>query len=914
MSNNYLPFSTAPVTRGAGVSTVSHQHAHHQHQHHVASASSNGLIDGMLPPSLATRSPSVPSAAVIGRGVGGSMLPYPIPTPQSQQQQHAASVAMMNACGPTGTGGVGMPSSGPAVPAPRSAAALLAETTGAPPPPPAPSRAASNPAGMATVTGGGVSAGIAATAATAPLLGAPSVTTHTPPSAAVATATPEPTTALSATTLMSPTFKAFTTSASAVLSSMMDVDPMVSPVENVGGAAAAAIGVSSEPARLPAINPHSRIEIQLTLSSTQERADADDDGAFGFEEQSREDCTSDCLAQVLMALKSLDSYAYPQEDCLEREAKEWYGFILDCGSPHRAAVALKAKMSQLIDNDLSMMLEGLAGAIIYYNIWSVASLFGVSEKKTLCHLVLRIILKMLVAHRRAPHNAERYVSVLLKMLIVGWVSIKGILDTVELCLQNEELIHIGLRILIHGFHKLQSASELRTALDARPRLARRLAEVCTTDPALEIEVTLVTRWWRNTPPSICGSVPMENPQVNIPFSPVTCMEYFPIRDEVVTGDMRGVVTLWGPPMSSRQPSVKNALGLQHISVRQRGVVPLPMDCVPIAMAGQRLDGQYLAIAGMPLKSRKPYSKYSEQPPTRPGSTPAPAIATTAIDSVMDGAGAAGDATGLLTGAAAGTGNAGAIIVITCNENSLRWTKGEIVMRPPGIALTAITAFRNSIVAVGESAVSAAAAAATSISGGGSGSGILSGNASAPHRLSFVDVVNGVAMRQIPKAHDNYITALTVLEESSYVLLSGGRDAAVKMWDPRSREDTPVVNTALCKKALHNETTISSLHTAGYSIITTDVNGAMVVWDLRNMATPHKRHQFAYPIVDATLIQDNRAAIATSRGIVTVSLDTLEPEDLFYDKGACTRLLANDTGDLLFAAWGSELDVCGVSGR
>ncbi|CAM45135.1 conserved hypothetical protein [Leishmania braziliensis MHOM/BR/75/M2904] len=681
-----------------------------------------------------------------------------------------------------------------------------------------------------------------------------------------------------------------------MLSAMAKADGLEDPVESAGSAAAAAATTATPlaRARAPIVNPHTNVEIQFTLPTTQEHVDVDDGEAFDFEDEA-DDSVMDILSKIVRSMKETDCHD-DHEAFLERRGKAWYSLIFDNGDARQAATAIKAKISQLADDELRVMLDCLACAIIYYNTWGAVMHLGFQETATLRHLVLRIVLKMLVTHRCVPCVAEKYVVVLLKMLIVGWVSMKGILDTVELCLQHDELIHIGLRIIEHCFHKSRRVFELRTALAARPRFARRLAELYATEPRFELDVTLATRWWRGMPPTIYCSVPMENSQGDSLSSPVTCMAYFGVRDEIVTGDMSGAVTLWGPPGSSRHTSPKNPLGLTRVSVRPRGVVPLPMNCVPVAMAGQRLDGQYLAIAGMPLKSQRPYSKYCVRPAAGPSSTPisaTTAMATT--DSAVDTVGGAGDA-------AAGASNAGAIIVITCNENSIRWNKGEIVMRPPGISLTAITAFRNSIVAVGESAVSA----------GGPGASILSSNASAPHRLSFVDVMNGSVMRQIPKAHDDYITALTVLEDSSYVLLSGGRDAAMKMWDPRSREDTPVVNTALCTDALHHETTISSIHTVGYNIITADVYGAMVVWDLRNMAAPRKRHHFLYPIADVTLIRKNRAVVATTRGVVTVALDTLEPQDLYYEKPLCTRLLANDVGNLLFMARESELDVFAVS--
>ncbi|KAG5479092.1 hypothetical protein LSCM1_02940 [Leishmania martiniquensis] len=899
MNNSYSPFSTAPGARAAGLSPAYHQHLH---QHHASSSNSNGLLDGMHPPTLGALSPGVTTAAVVGRGGGGGMLPYPIPPPQSQQQQqHVTTVSMLNACCPTGTPTVGIPSSGPAVPAPRSAATLRAEATGAPPPPPAPSRVAGNAVAAGTLAGG-----INTPTAAAPLHGASSVQTVTPSLAA-----PEPTAAASAAALVSPTFKAFTTSAAALLSLIAEADEATGSTESTGGgvststaavapAAATAAGATTATwasAQSAAISPHSNVEIQFTLPTAQERVSTDDGDAFGFEEDSEEDYVTDFVTQVLVSIKAADgSNAFEGID-LETRGRDWYELILDSGDAPKAAAALKAKISQSTASDLCRLLEGVASALICHNIWGTALHLGIQERATLRHLVLRVALKKLFQHRSMPYEAENYVVVLVKLLTVGWVRLKGLLDTIELCLQHDELIYIGLRIIQHSLHKSQRLLEFRAALEARPRLARRLAELYTTDPRFELDVALVARQMREIPPTIFCSAPMERSKGNSLPSPVTCMAYFGVRDEVVTGDMSGAVTLWGPPGSYRQPSAKNPLGSIQVHVRPRGVVPLPMNCVPVAMAGQRLDGQYLAIAGMPFKSRKPYSRYCGKSAVRLPSTPAPAGTLAAVD-VADGAGAGGD----------GTGNAGAIIVITCNENSVRWNKGEIVMRPPGIALTAITAFRNSIVAVGESAVRAAATAASS----GPGSGILSGNASAPHRLSFVDVMNGSVVRQIPKAHSGYITALTVLEESGYVLLSGGRDAAVKMWDPRSRDDTPVVNTALCTGVPHHETTISSIHTAGYGIITTDVYGAMAVWDIRSMTAPSKRHSFAYPIADATLIQQNRAAIATTRGIVTVSLDTLEPLDWYYDKGLCTRLLANDAGNLLFMARESMLDVFAVA--
>jgi hypothetical protein len=321
------------------------------------------------------------------------------------------------------------------------------------------------------------------------------------------------------------------------------------------------------------------------------------------------------------------------------------------------------------------------------------------------------------------------------------------------------------------------------------------------------------------------------------------------------------------------------------------VVPLPLDCVPVAMAGQRIDGQYLAIAGMPYKTRKPYNKHCEKEDATPQSG-----VVVANGSVISGNTSVGGGTANRSAAAAppqrcaearSAAAVGTITIITCNENSIRWNKGEVIQRPAGVALTAITAFRNSIVAVGESVVQSCGAGAAP--------------AASPHRLSFVDVTCGTVMRQILNAHDDYITSLNVLDEGSYVLLSGGRDAAVKLWDPRSREESPVVNTALCTAESSHCSTITAMCTAGYNILSTAVDGSLLMWDLRSMEAPQLRRELGYPIVDAALIERQRAVVATSRGIIAVSLDSLEPLDMYFRHSAYSHVVANMTGELLFTA-------------
>lgn len=712
--------------------------------------------------------------------------------------------------------------------------------------------------------------------------------------------------------LVTAAFQPFTPAAAAMLGSMTDGEPL-----SGAAATAAAPSAASPPpsAAAPAassvavVNPHSKVEVEFSLPAVAESGSA----MWGTDVDTDEDPWDDTLLGFLVSLKSGGGprpEARDRESMMEDESQRWCLHLLHHRDPCAAAAAIQADLAKHTGNELNCALECLAGAMVMNDMWSILPFISPRLRRTLRLLTLRFVLKQLIGFGAEPQSADRYAAVLAKMVAIRWVTVTGAVKLVDQLLEHAELAEVGVRTVATLLLKSQNVVAVRAELQARPRIALRLAKLYETSRSLELDVAVLCRWWRGIPPSLCGEAPLlhapDTPGGGL--APVTTMAYFAGRDELVTGDMSGAVTLWGPPTSIRE---KTALGVglkTRVVVHPRGVVPLPMNCVPVAMAGQRLDGQYLAIAGMPLKGRKPYSQYNRAVKettamTRSATTtPLASVHNRGAASAASADAGGGDAVPSLPLAApAESLAAGAIIVITCNENSIRWNKGEIIMRPPGVAITAITAFRNSIVAVGESVVSCAAP----------GPAIADPAAAAPHRLSFVDVVNGTVMRRVPQAHDDFITAMTVLEESSYVLLSGGRDAAVKLWDPRSREDCPVVNTALCVDAPHHETTISTLHTYGFNILSTDVDGVVAVWDLRKMAAPQLRREVCLPIADATLLHANRAALATPRGVVTIALDTLHQLDLGYERGSCTHVLANDAGTVLFTANDSNVTMLAV---
>ncbi|KPI89437.1 hypothetical protein ABL78_1473 [Leptomonas seymouri] len=972
MSSNYFAFSTDPGAHALGAPVTGM--LGHPSGHNNNSSGANGMVDSMLP----QHGVGLPGGMLSGAN-GGGMLPYagppsqsrqPPPTqpqqqrppPQqrpSQQQSHFMTNSILNSgstvippsslwlsannlsVGGNGTGSAG----GPAVPAPRSTATLIAEATGAPPPPPAPSRNAlignanpqppPQPSQTSTATiaaSGGVMAlgncvssqslnavspptppvgisapiGVAAAAASGVTgVGGAAVSRG----GAVSPVAVENTSSF-ATSFMSPSFKAFTTSAATMLSTQGAA--AASRMDNVSTAAvegAAALletvhsGRCSPPAATSAavpvatgLSPFGHVEVQCTLP-TRERGDTgmNESGLDPwYPTQDIEDELGQ-LGYIFACLSNLDDDGIPGCTTVSTaNMDEGNNHHLDLFYNSNLRVAA-AKVCKLIEENrhdtskLRLTFREVTLAVISGGVYKVILYLPRLEAVTLRYSVVKYLLESLVHDHRREMDVEKPAKDFASLVDLGLVSAAGFAAVVDTFLSHEAMVPVALRLLTFGLGSVDMGKTVREALEAVPRIAQQLHELYAHSPQYEVDVALITRLWQREKPLLFGSL-----QLQTTFSsndcPVTCMSYFGVRDELITGHMNGSVVLWGAPQMVREKSRGSSFSLSRPIIRPRGVVPLPLDCVPVGMAGQRIDGQYLAIASMPYKSRKPYLRFCA---TGEAKAPTGSKAADTADSNNASTSADSNSTQSTYRREASNGaGVGAIIVITCNENSIRWNKGEVIMRPAGVALTAITAFRNSIVAVGESMVqwatpSAAAVAAAAVA--------------SPHRLSFVDVAGGTVMRQIPKAHDDYITALNVLDDGSYVLLSGGRDAAVKLWDPRSREDTPVVNTALCTGVPTHNSTITAMCTMGYNIVSTAVDGSMLVWDLRSMEAPRVRHELAYPIVDVALLGGKHAVTATSRGLITVSLDTLEPLDMRSCNTGYSHVIANNTGELLFTA-------------
>lgn len=948
MSNNtYYAFSTAPGTHSSGPPMPGMHGQPNSVHHNPGPGNANaGMHDGMLP--------------LLGANTSGDMVAYPVPSSQQQQQQHQPVHTSRFNLGP-GMGsapfhGAALPASpagavntgggalgGPAVPAPRSTATLIAEVTGAPPPPPARSRsslsgtslssvpaagmtAASGTAGMPTGVaghGGTMSApgGIHMATPPAPTT-ASSITTGTktprmlPAGGAVAAPrTPTGSDPATATTsLVSTSFKAFTTSAATMLSTLGNAGASrdgAGAAATEGSASSAGAARSCADRGVGELSPFSRVEVRLTQENCDPPASdfaaaaAVEDGAATWdptvETAFEVDPTSLFLATFTIGDHEEEAFSHLEEaDQGDRERLD----LIDLLNPPKSAALIGARLDDCLKRrvEIQSTLFNLTLAIVAGEGYELVPLLPVRHAMPLRYSLVYHLLTRLLDARRSLSTASPYIKGLAAMLDCGSINARSYAAMVDMFLQHDDLVPVVLRLLATGLSKDRQQDNLRAALKTTPRIAQRLRAIYTENPSYEVDVALVTRLWDNAVPFLNATVPFET-SFEKSQCPVTCMSYFGVRDELISGHMNGSVVLWGPPQMVRDTKAGSFLPQTRAVIRPRGIVPLPLDCIPVGMAGQRMDGQYLAIASMPYKSRKPYAAFCDAPPS--GAAAAGRIGRAETESGDRGETNAAQRRDGMAGAAANGGGGGgagvgAIIVITCNENSLRWNKGEVILRPPGVALTAITAFRNSIVAVGESVVkptsrlvSAAAVAAAAVAS--------SAATSSQNRLSFVDVAHGTVMRQIPKAHDDYITSLNVLEEGSYVLLSGGRDAAVKLWDPRSREDTPVVNTALCTDAMAHTSTISAICPTGYNIVTSAVDGSLLVWDLRSMAAPQVRHKLDSPVVDLALLDSKYAVAATSRGLITLALDTLDPLDMRYNENGFLHVLPNSTGELVFAA-------------
>ncbi|KPA85729.1 hypothetical protein ABB37_00097 [Leptomonas pyrrhocoris] len=983
MSNHYFAFSTAPGAHAPGASVTGM--LGHPSNHSHSSSNNNGMAEGML-----SQHGSGSPGSMISGGNGGGMLSYAGPPSQSRQQQlqppsqqqrppqqrpsqqplrfvansmlnpgavmFPTSSSQLSANGPGVVMNANCPAGvgGPAVPAPRSAATLIAEATGAPPPPPAPSlgvhasnsnppppppppsssnasvSAAVAPVGVMTLGGSVNPSSVSMATPPAPLAGI-----NTPMSAAVAAAgaggsvalsggSVSPVTADNASSfgasLVSPSFKAFTTSVATMLSTQ-GAAPDAAARGNDGtsaSAANAAVGLletahdghGAPPVTTTAaaaagacdrLSRFSHVEVELTLTGCGRRDTiTSEDGSVQWDPAQDVDDELDELGYLLATIccdGDDDSVSYTMHSLQDMDYGRSYAVDVFTGSDVKSAAA---NICKIIDKrqsdtaDLRAAIQGLTFAIVSQDEFRVLLHLPRQEALTLRYSILKYLLERLVRDHRRSADVDTFGKKFTSMMNLGLVRSMELAAVIDTFLQHETMVSAALRLIALGLSSVNADKGVRAALEGVPRIAQRLHEVYARNRKYEVDVALITRLWQRKEPVLYGCLELES-NFHRGNCPVTCLSYFGVRDELISGHMNGSVVLWGAPQMVREKPHGGLFAVPRPAVRPRGVVPLPLDCVPVGMAGQRIDGQYLAIASMPYKSRKPYLPYCTGVEARAatGSTDSDAAENINKASTF----AKGNTTPSATRREAPNGaGVGAIIVITCNANSIRWNKGEVIMRPAGVALTAITAFRNSIVAVGESAVlratpSADAAAAAMAS---------------PHRLSFVDVACGTVLRQILSAHDDYITALNVLDEASYVLLSGGRDAAVKLWDPRSREDSPVVNTALCTGAPTHNSTITAMCTTGYNIVSTAMDGSMLVWDLRSMEAPQVRHELDYPIVDVTLITGKRAVAATWRGLITVSLDTLEPLDMRESDRGYSHVMSNNTGELVFTA-----SCCGV---
>lgn len=956
MSSNYFAFSTAPGAHAQGgpvASTLGHPNG--------GGGNNTGgrQMDGALA-QLGAGSPG----SLMPAGSNSGVLPYPGPPPQHNTPNYnrgnpAATPFPSSFHAPPSTGlglganggsvngavvGVGGGTSsnsggagGLVVPAPRSTAALIAEVMNALPRPPAPSRSAvantastllppppPPPPPPSVATSGSVLGpandmnsrsmtmasppappsghttpmSVAAAAAAVSGGGNSPVGTTSPTAADIASST-------CATTLVSPSFKAFTTSAATMLTAQgRDGDnglfgKAAAQGRGDGPYAASATADDAASAARPEATPFSHVELQITIPSrTRDDAVRNEDDVMDLgkpnKEDEEDDDSLDILGFILGNISDSEDESHMNWE-EEDECTRYRSDVFDGRNLRQAADLIIKRMRNAGPREDRRRREfrELTLAIVAEPEYRVFILLPQREALTLRYSVVQYLLAGIAKGYRHPRSVEEKVRKFVKLVNVSLVSSLKLAATVDLLLQRDDLVWLGLRFLIHGLIEVSLKFNFRKALTGIPRIAQRLRQLYVSKREYEVDIAVITRLWQCKEPSLFGSIGLETSGY-LSSCPVTCMSYFGVRDELITGHMNGSVVLWGGPQVVRDKSHGGFLCLPRPVIRPRGVVPLPLNCVPVAMAGQRIDGQYLAIASMPYKLRRPYREHCK--PSTGGQ------ASGAID--VDSASRANnprksnanmaEGNAILSAtqhnASSGAG-VGAIIVITCNENSIRWNKGEVIMRPAGVALTAITAFRNSIVAVGESMVTPAAAASAA-------SAVVT---SSPHRLSFVDVMSGAGMRQIPNAHDDYITVLNVLDESSYVLLSGGRDASVKLWDPRSREDSPVVNTALCTAAPTHDTTISAVCATGYKVLSTDLDGSMLIWDLRSMEAPQVRHELSYPIVDVALVSGKQAVAATSRGLISVSTETLEPLDMRYSDSGYAHVLPNSTGGLVFAA-------------
>lgn len=245
------------------------------------------------------------------------------------------------------------------------------------------------------------------------------------------------------------------------------------------------------------------------------------------------------------------------------------------------------------------------------------------------------------------------------------------------------------------------------------------------------------------------------------------------------------------------------------------------------------------------------------------------------------------AVGCVTSSSKGAVPSSCVQAYLCSDSGA-WTVGDIIKRPDRTVLTSVKclAVKGSVVCTTETLLAAD---------------------QPQHQVALFNA-SGHETRVFARAHADCITALGVSADSDHLIITGSRDATVRLWDVRSPVTgstngagaSPTSSTGHVVLNGHTDT-ITSIAPVRDIILTTSLDGTMRVWDVRRTKTELCSKKFSSGVMKAVCTANLSAVVSTLRGLFLVSLmPTIEVEDVVPNM-RCTDLRANFDGTVVFGA-------------
>ncbi|CAD2218419.1 G-protein (beta)-like protein [Angomonas deanei] len=218
-----------------------------------------------------------------------------------------------------------------------------------------------------------------------------------------------------------------------------------------------------------------------------------------------------------------------------------------------------------------------------------------------------------------------------------------------------------------------------------------------------------------------------------------------------------------------------------------------------------------------------------------------------------------------------------------SEQPAGWVSGEAIQRTAGLTATAVSALSSTTISLAESHTT--------------------------HDITLIDASTATAANTVAGAHSDYITVLTACE-SEFAFVSGSRDKVVKLWDSRKPGTASAVATMT--NAAHGDT-ISAIQSFKSYIMTSSLDGTVLVWDARQLETPVASRTFASPVLSLCTLEERRTVVATARCLYLLSLESLSSIDA-TPNAVYTSLCANEKGNAVFAIGEKGVQVLGLRQR